>query len=222
MSSKYAFLRTKASFIIVGLILGLFTGFKIANSQYRREQGRALSSAAARSASGLPRAGGEHATAEIRAVIDKAKANPNDADAQMDAASQFIQIERPEEAMPFLEQAGKARPNDPRITAGLGVAQFMLGNLEQAATWLKKSRDLGATEPTVTSLLVGAYIQTGKNLDEADRLLKELESKGIDPVKLAQIRADLNAARGGRLGDTKSVLSHGPDDSKASSTGGKK
>jgi len=211
MSSKYAFLRTKASFIIVGLILGLFTGFKIANSQYRREQGSALSSAAARSAGALPRAEGEHATAEIRAILDKAKANPNDADAQMDAASQFIQIERPEEAMPFLEQADKARPNDPRIAAGLGVAQFMLGNLDQAATWLKKSRDLGATEPTVTSLLVGAYIQTGRNLDEAELLLKELESKKVDPVKVAQIRADLSAARAGKLGDSKSVLSHGPE-----------
>lgn len=227
MSNKYAFLRSKAALLIFGLLLGLMAGFKVANSQYRREQGKAISSATAR-VSGARGGEGAHAGGGM-AVIEKAKANPSDAEAQMEAASQFIQIERPNEAMPFLEQANKARPNDPRITAGLGVAHFMLNNLDEAATWLKRSRDLGATEPTVTSLLIGTYIETRKNLDEADRLLKELESKGVDPVKLARIRADLNAARAGKTsnpstqgpaapgGGSKSVLDHGPDP-----TGGKK
>src|SRR5262245_44364100 len=130
MSNKYSFFRTKVSFIIIGLILGLFTGFKVANSQYRREKGRALNSAVAKSASSQSNKDASHATEEIKAIIDKARANPNDADAQMDAASQFIQIDRPQEAMPFLEQANKSKPNNPRIHAGLGVAQFMLGNLD--------------------------------------------------------------------------------------------
>jgi Flp pilus assembly protein TadD len=232
MSNKYAFLRSKAALLIFGLLLGLMAGFKVANSQYRREQSKAISSATAR-VSGARGGEGAHAgsgaTAEVRAAIERAKANPSDAEAQMEAASQFIQIERPNEAMPFLEQANKSRPNDPRITAGLGVAHFMLNNLDEAATWLKRSRDLGATEPTVTSLLIGTYIETRKNLDEADRLLKELESKGVDPVKLARIRADLNAARAGKTSNpstqgpaapgsgSKSVLDHGPDP-----TGGKK
>jgi tetratricopeptide (TPR) repeat protein len=207
MNSKYAFLRSKIAFIILGLIAGLFTGFKIANSQYRREQNRALASAAR----GSRGSGADHAAADVQAVMERARANPNDADAQMEAASQFIQIERPDEAMPFLEQANKAKPDDPRILAGLGVAHFMRNDLEQAATYLKRSRDRGATEPTVTSLLVGAYIQQGKNLDEADRLLKELEAKGLDPTKLSQIRADLNAARSGSGGAPKTMLNHGPE-----------
>src|SRR5262249_41766244 len=217
MSNKYAFIRTKASFIIIGLILGLFTGFKVANSQYRRERGRAISSAVANSASSKSNNEASRATEAIKAIIDKAKANPNDAQAQMDAASQFIQIDRPTEAMTFLEQANKAKPNDPRIYAGIGVAQYMMQNLDQAATWLKRSRDLGAKDPNVTSLLIGAYIETRKNLDEADRLLSELESLGINPAELTRIRAELNAARDDKKtavgGGAKTMLQHGPENS---------
>jgi tetratricopeptide (TPR) repeat protein len=227
MSNKYSFLRTKISFIIIGLVIGLFTGFKIANSQYRREQGKALNAGLARNPENKAGQGAGHANEEVQAIMEKARANPNDPEAQMDAASQFIQIDRPQEAMPFLEAADKAKPNDPRINAGIGVAQFMLGNLDKAAAHLKRSRDLGATEPSVTSLLIGAYIETGKNLDEAERLLKELESKGVEPARLAQIRADLQAARAGKKppsvsglgadpnaktgGNSKSMLSHGPE-----------
>jgi Flp pilus assembly protein TadD len=229
--SNYAFLRSNASLVTIGLAVGLFGGFKIANSQYRSQQAQSLNRAVAQATGGMsnPAADGE-----VRAMIDKAKANPNDAEAQMDAASQFIQIERPQEALPFLEQADKARPNDPRIMAGLGVAHFMLGQFDEAAGWLKRSRAAGASEPTVTSLLIGSYIHTGKNLDEADKLLKELEAQGLDSSKLARIREDLNAARSGNSRgaeakpETKpgarSVLDHGPEEPKvkpAKPSGGK-
>lgn len=224
--NKYAFLRGRVALAIIGLVIGLFSGFKVANSQYRRaltnQQMAALRNPAARPAGTTGGADAGHATAEVSAVIERARANPNDAEAQMEAASQFIQIERPNEAMSFLNQANQAKPNDPRVTAGLGVAHFMLGDFAESARWLKQSRALGATEPTVTSLLIGAYIEQGKNLDEADKLLKELEGQGIDPTKVARIRADLDAARTGKraaapnqsgkaTAPNKTVLSHGPE-----------
>jgi Flp pilus assembly protein TadD len=230
MANKYSFLTTKVSFVIIGMTLGLFAGFKVANSQYRREQGKAI---AAATAGKLPMQAGRsndgHADEQVQSMLENARKNPNDAEAQMAAASQFIQIEQPQKAMPFLEAADKAKPNDPRINAGLGVAMFMSGNLDGAAKHLERSRELGATEPSVTSLLIGAYIETGKKLDQAEKLLKELETKGLDPVKLSQIRADLNAARAGKKvagvpaqndnegTGSKTMLNHGPE-----SPGGKK
>jgi Flp pilus assembly protein TadD len=224
--SKYAFLKGSLSLAIAGLVIGLFVGFKIANSQYRSQQGESLRRAVTQTAGGMAgSAGAGGGAAKVTAILDRAKANPGDADAQMDAASQFIQIERPREALPFLQQANKARPDDPRIHAGLGVAHFMLGEFNEATSWLKRSRELGATEPTVTSLLIGSYIQTRQNLDEADRLLKELEGRGISPDKLAAIRQDLVEARAGRM-ESRSVLDHGPENPKspnkpAQSSGGK-
>ncbi|HEU0179262.1 MAG TPA: tetratricopeptide repeat protein [Blastocatellia bacterium] len=214
--SKYAFLRSNASLIIIGSLLGLIGGFKIANSQYRSQQSEVLKRDIARATNGLP-----GSQAEVNAIIERAKANPNDAEAQVQAASQFIQIERPEEAMPFLEQARTIRPNDPRVSAGLGVAHFMMGQYDQAKDWLKRSHDQGADDPTVTGLLIGSYIRTGKNLDEAERLVSELEAKGVEADKIAQIRQELNAARSGKTENPaatpqpRTVLSHGSEGSKS-------
>lgn len=230
--SKYAFLRSNASLVIIGLLLGLIGGFKIANSQYRGQQNAVLQRDIAQATSGMPglRAGLQGGSS---AIIEKAKANPNDADAQLDAAIQFIQSERPQEALPFLEQARNNDGDDPRISAAFGITYFMLGRYDQAIESLKRAREQGANDLNVTSLLLGAYIQTGKNLDEADRLLKELEAKGIDPAKLARIRADLNAARASENGSSnvnpgaasgpKTTLSHGPEEPKIapSRSGGK-
>src|SRR5262245_7949864 len=102
--SKYAFLRSNASLIIVGLLHGFVSGFKIANSQYRSQQGESLKQDIARATSGMPSGGPQ---AEISAIIERAKANPNDVEAQLEAATQFLLIKRAQESIPFLEQARK-------------------------------------------------------------------------------------------------------------------
>ncbi|MGH9753922.1 MAG: tetratricopeptide repeat protein, partial [Blastocatellia bacterium] len=222
--SKYAFLRSNASLAIIGLILGLVGGFKIANSQYRSERRKVLEQDIDRATSGM-----SSSQAEINAIIEKAKADPNDVEAQIEAALQFIQSERPQEAMPFLERARAADPNDKRLNAGFGYAYFVMGQYDQAIDSLKRSQEQGVNNPIITTLLIGSYIQTRKNLDEAERLFKELETQKVNPAQLAQIRADLDTARSGKTenpGATPSektneaqkprtVLSHGPEEPKS-------
>jgi tetratricopeptide (TPR) repeat protein len=221
--SKYAFLRSNAALIIVGLLLGLVSGFKIANSQYRSQQGESLKQDIAQATKRF-----SDPQAEISAIIEKAKANPNDAEAQLEAASQFLQINRVQEAMPFLEQARKVDPNDRRVIAFIGVTSYMMGQYDQAIESLKRSRDQGVNSPFVTSFLIDSYIKTRKNLDEARLLLKELETQGIDPAELARIQADLEAARtggtvnqgapssekNGEAQKPRTMLSHGAEESK--------
>jgi tetratricopeptide (TPR) repeat protein len=228
--SKYAFLRSNASLVIICLLLGLIGGFKIANSQYRVQQSAPLNRDIEKATSGMT---GQQA--EVAAIIEKAIANPNDVGAQIEAAIQFLQIERAQEALPFLEQARKTDPNDRRVIAVFGVAHFQLGQYDQAIDFLKRSREQGVNSPEFTSFLIGSYIQTRKNLDEAARLLKELETQGFDPDRLAQIRANLSAARsggaatsdptpssqpkdGGEASKPRTVLSHGPEDPKPKSS----
>jgi len=224
--SKYAFLRSNSSLVVVGLLLGLIGGFKIANSQYRSQKSASLNRDIAQATKGM-----DGPQAEVSAIIDKAKANPNDADAQLDAAAQFLQIQRPQDALPYLEQARKADPKDRRASAGLGVAYFMMGQYDQAIESLKRSREQGANSPFVTKFLIDSYIQARKNLDEAELLLKEIESQGADPGSIAQTRAELNAARtggtvnsgaapgaqpkdGADASQPKTMLSHGPEEPK--------
>ena len=225
--SKYAFLRSNASLVIIGLALGLIGGFKIANSQYRIQQSASLKRDIAQATNGMT-----GPQAEVSAIIDKAKANPNDADAQVQAALQYVQIDRFQEAMPFLEQARKVDPSDRRVDAVQGLAFFLQGQFDQAIDSLKRAREHGVNDPSVTSLLIGAYINSKKNLDEAERLYKELESQKVPPNTLADIRADLDAARAGKTvnptvnqgeapgeknGETmkpRTTLGHGPEQPK--------
>ena len=221
--SKYAFLRSNAALIIIGLLLGLVSGFKIANSQYRSEQGASLKRDIARAIDGR-----SNPQAEVSAIIERAKANPNDIEAQLEAASKFLETSSVQGALPFLEQARKVDPNDRRVVAFFGVAYYMMEQYDQAIESLKRSREQGVNAPFVTRFLIDSYIQTRKNLDEAQRLFKELETQGVDPAELAQIRADLEAARtggavnqrppssekNGEAQKPRTTLSHGPEEPK--------
>src|SRR5262245_36873388 len=170
--SKYAFLRSNASLVIVCSMLGLAGGFKVANLQYHREQSVAKNREIANATRGMPGLQ-QGSQAEVSAILEKAKANPNDFDAQFDAADQFFTIGRPQEALNFLEQAKKANPNDWRVNAGFGVAYLMMDDYDRAIEFLKRAREQKADNPGVTMALVDLYIKTHRNLDEAEILLKE-------------------------------------------------
>lgn len=221
---KYSFLRTNISLAIIGIVLGLACGFKLANWQYRRHQGIALQSSVAQATSRAAQGDGQNLTPEQReqmvnqakAVIDKAKSNPNDVEAQLEAADQFIQIDRPDEAIQFLEQAQKANPNDARTLHGYGIVYSMKGQFGEAIKAAKRSLELNPSNPRVQMLLAVTYIQAKTNLDEAEKLLGGLESSGaINPEVLASARQDLTAARSGNpASGNKTMLNHGPEEPK--------
>ncbi|MCI0336291.1 MAG: tetratricopeptide repeat protein [Acidobacteria bacterium] len=238
---KIAFLKSKVSIIIIGLVLGMAVGFKIANSQYRREQGALLSSAVAQASGQITgsesadSSGGRNLTPEqrnqiineVKSIVDKARNNPQDIEAQFDAAAQFIQISRPEEALKFLEQAKKVKPDDARTMAGFGVAYLMMGRASDAVKSAKRARELDPNNPNFSILLFSAYLESKQDLAEAERLLKGLESSGLDPKRLSEMRADLNATRSAGVNqNSKTMLDHGPDETKplrgGDKTGGKR
>ena len=221
---KYSFLRTNVSLAVIGIVLGLACGFKLANWQYRRQQGLSLQASVAQATSRTAQEGGQNLSPEQReqmlnqakAVIDRAKSNPNDVEAQLEAASQFIEIERPDEAIQFLEQAQKADPKDARTQHGFAVVYSMKGQLPESVNAAKRSLELRPGNPSVQMLLAVTYIQAKTNLDEAEKLISGLESAGsVNPEILASARKDLNAARsGGSAPGNKTVLNHGPEEPK--------
>lgn len=227
---KYAFLRTNLSLAIIGVLVGLVVGFKAANWQYRRVQGTALQNSVAQANSRQPQSRGansesnqnltpaqrEQMVNEVKALIEKAKNNPNDVEAQLEVADQFIQINRPDEAVQFLEQAAKADPNDARTQHGLGIVYSMKGQFDEAIKAAKHSLELSPNNPRVEMLLAATYIQTKTHLDEAEMLLKKLETSAvISPDVIASAREDLKAASaGGSTSSPKTMLGHGPEDPK--------
>jgi Flp pilus assembly protein TadD len=218
---KFDFLKTKVSISIIGLMLGLAVGFKIANLQFRNEQGVIKNNAIVEAADKLSPGSNmspEQLQNQVRATIDKAKANPEDADAQFEAAAQYIEINQPQEALTFLEQGIKARPNDVRMLSGLGLVYLMLGRFDDAIKSAKQARKLEPKNLSTTIVLFHAYVESRKNLTEAEELLREVESSsGVNPQMVAKMRQDLDAARSGGANSgsgpaSRSTLDHGPRD----------
>jgi tetratricopeptide (TPR) repeat protein len=218
---KFDFLKTKVSISIIGMVLGLAVGFKASNLQFRDDQEKIKRKAIVEAAGQLSQGNNmspEQINNQVRAIIDKAKANPEDANAQFEAAAQYIEINQPQEALTFLEQGIKARPNDIRMLSGLGLVYMMLGRFDDAIKSGKQARELDPKNLSATIVLFHAYVESRKNLSEAAELLREVESSsGVNPQMVARMRQDLNAARSGGANSgsgpaSSSTLDHGPRD----------
>jgi tetratricopeptide (TPR) repeat protein len=224
MRRFFELLKKNGSIALIGLLIGLFGGFKLANAKYRGVQGAALNAQASRAAANLGAnqggTSGPGMSNQVSAVLERAKAKPNDIEVQLEAADQFLQIQRPQGALEFLQQASKINPEDPRVMTALSTAHLMLGSYGEATTWArralgKKPDDLGAK-----LLLTFALIEARQNLDEAEKLLTQIEAIRPGDKILADARASLNAARtSGTPAQPQSVLQHGPDEPKPKSGG---
>src|SRR2546421_6642431 len=93
---------------IIGLI-GLALGFGVSfflTQNYNRNN---MTQAASAQASGMPGAGGaagqQAMMGQVQQTIEKAKNNPKDFDAQLNAASVFYEVDRYAEAVEYLKKA---------------------------------------------------------------------------------------------------------------------
>ncbi|HZS05168.1 MAG TPA: tetratricopeptide repeat protein [Blastocatellia bacterium] len=234
---------TKKAFVyaLIGLGIGLIAGFKLANSQYRRQLNANTAAEALQAATRVQ--GGKGAVSvtggatqqseqiinQTRAIIEKARQSPNDFEAQMQAAEQFMQIRRPEGALEFLQQANKLKPEDGEVMSELAGAYFFQEKFADAITWARRTLGKTPDNPPAKFYLAYSLIMSRQNLKEAEQLLTQLEASSVNAPEsareaLAEMRERLQQAKqegtSGKAGEAKSTLSHGPEEKSAA--GGKK
>jgi len=182
---------------IIGLLAGLILGFVITNSINRSysspaatqagppglespEQAGSLppdhpplpSAAAGSDASGAPAAGGP--PAEVMAVIEKAKKEPGNAEAQVQAAALYTQIGRYPQALELYEKAYKLTPNNLDVLRGLGNINFDLKKYPEAERWYQQALKLKPDDPNVrTDLGLTFYLREPRDLDRAIAAYRE-------------------------------------------------
>jgi len=130
-------------FAIIGLLVGLITGFVTANSinQSAVVQPVPGLQAPGQQAAGLPAGhpsvpgsqGGS--IPEVQAAIEKAKADPKDFEAQMKAAELYYQIQRFDGAIEYLKKANELQPENYEVMLNLGNANFDAGKYDEAEKW---------------------------------------------------------------------------------------
>lgn len=142
--------KEKTLFGIIGLLAGVIIGYvgtNYINTAYG--PGAPGSAASADGPANMPanhppmggNAGqtGSGEDGGAMAAINKARQDPTDFEAQIQAANLFRQIDRNEQALEFLTTARKIKPNDFDLLVNLGNTTFDLKQYETAEGWYQKA-----------------------------------------------------------------------------------
>ncbi|CAN5467765.1 hypothetical protein BH10ACI2_BH10ACI2_03100 [soil metagenome] len=190
-------------FSVLGLIVGLVIGFIGANSINKSavapQPVTATSGATAGpiSPSGNPSLPPDHpplgttsgsqspgatgaAIPQVSAAIEKAKAEPQNYEAQMTAADLYYQVQRFEEAAKIYETANKIKPNDMEPMIKAGNAYFDAEKYELAEKWYLQALTKEPKNTSVrTDLGLTYFLRSPRDVDSAIKQYKM--SLEIDP-----------------------------------------
>src|SRR5437773_9082604 len=132
-------------FGIVGLLAGLIIGFMFANSVNKHALSGIPTSTAAQTGNlpaGHPDVGRGQSgqqqqlgAPEVQAAIEKARAEPNNFEAQKQAANLYNQIQQFDGAIEFLKRANQLKPDDYDVIVRLGNANFDSDKYDEAEKW---------------------------------------------------------------------------------------
>jgi tetratricopeptide (TPR) repeat protein len=111
---------------------------------------------------------------DVMAVIEQARKEPANFQAQMQAAEMFKQINRHERALEFYERAYQTKPNDFKLLVALGDTNFDLRRYEEAGKWYQLALKQHPNDATVRmDLGLSFYLRSPRNLDQAIAAYRE-------------------------------------------------
>jgi len=159
-------------FLIIGLLGGCIVGFMFANSVNQSAIKPIAASANSNAAipPGHPEIGGNTGgmQPQVQAAIDKAKAEPDNFEAQMKAAEMYYQIQKFDGAIEFLKQANKLKPDDYETIVNLGNSYFDASQHEEAEKWYSAALAKKADDVSVrTDLGLTFIFRQPPNYDRA-------------------------------------------------------
>ena len=178
--------RDNLLFAIIGVLLGFIVGFIFSstmNQRYGPGATATVPSAQNLPADHPPIQSGDSQNpqaifAQVQASMKKAREEPNNFDAQVDAAKLEYQIQRYDQAVEFLLKANQLKPDDYDVVAMLGAANLEGGHYDMAEKWYKIAL---SKKPDDVGVLAGmAYMQLQKgDAKAAEKAIASLEK--VDP-----------------------------------------
>lgn len=189
--------RENLLFAIIGILLGFIIGFIFASTMNQRygPGAPAASSTQNLPADHPPIQGADPQNpqamfAQVQAAMKKAREEPNNFEAQVDAAKLEYQIQRFDQAVEFLLKANQLKPDDYEVVVMLGAANLEASHYDMADKWYKIAL---AKKPDDIGVLASvAYLQLQKgDANEAEKAIASLEK--VDPANqdLPQFRDKL-------------------------------
>ena len=178
--------RDNLLFAIIGALLGFIIGFIFSstmNQRYGPGAPAPIASTQNLPADHPPIQSGDTQNpqaifAQVQASMKKAREEPNNFDAQVDAAKLEYQIQRYDQAVEFLLKANQLKPDDYDVVAMLGAANLEGSHYDMAEKWYKIAL---TKKPDDVGVLAGlAYMQLQKgDAQAAEKAIANLEK--VDP-----------------------------------------
>jgi len=196
--------RENILFAIIGLLLGFIVGFMFASSMSQK----AAMPAVAGSAQGLPAdhppVGGQGAAAnpqamqqQVQASLEKARNEPENFDAQLQAADLYYQIQRYDQALEYLLKANQLKPTDYRTVVLLGMVNLDAAHYDQAEKWYRAALKMKSDDVMVLSGLAATMLQKG-DAKAAEVAIAQLEKVDPSSEDLPQFRDKLASLKAGK------------------------
>lgn len=192
--------RENLLFAIIGVLLGFIVGF-IFSSTMNQKYGPGAP-AVVSTAQNLPadhpplqNAEGQNPQAifaQVQASMKKAREEPNNFDAQVDAARLEYQIQRFDQAVEFLLKANQLKPDNYEVVTMLGAANLEGAHYDMADKWYKIAL---AKKPDDVGVLASvAYMQLQKgDAKAAEKAIASLEKVDPSNQDLPQFRDKLKS-----------------------------
>ena len=197
--------RENFLFGIIGVLLGFILGFMLHGVMSQRDAERAAASTQQRPQ--LPTdhppidnagSGNSQQTMEqVQGTIARARNNPKDFEAQINAARLEYQIQQYDEAVKFLLTANQLKPDNYDVLVMLGEANMDAQHWDAAEKWYKAAQTKNPKDVAVAASLAFVGLQRG-DVKAAERAIANLEKLSPDGPDLQNFKSKLNDLKSGQ------------------------
>src|ERR1041384_805356 len=197
LSGGFGLTRDNFLFAVIGIPLGFIVGFMLHGVMSQRDAERAAASTTQRQQQLPPdhppigtdgssdaSANSQQSMEQVQQTIGRARSNPKDFDAQVDAASLEYQIGQFDEAIKFLLTANQLKPENYDVLVSLGTANMDAEHWDAAEKWFKAAQTKNPKDVRVAASLAFISLQKG-DVKAAERNIANFETLAPDSPDLA-------------------------------------
>ena len=178
--------RENILFAIIGVLLGFIVGFMFASSMSQKAAQTQTASASQNLPSDHPPVGSQQAPMDpaamreqVTAQIEKARNEPNNFEAQLQAAQLYYRIQRFDQAIEFLLKANQLKPTDYETVVTLALVNLDAGHYDQSEKWYRAALKMKTDDIRVLAGVAAATLGKG-DATAAEAAIAQLEK--FDPT----------------------------------------
>jgi tetratricopeptide (TPR) repeat protein len=195
--------RENLLFAIIGILLGFIVGFMFASSMSQKMLMPQTASTQQQMPGDHPpvgREGGADPQAvreQVTASLEKARTEPKNFEAQIEAARLYYQIQRYDQAIEFLVKANQIRPTDYETVRMLAVMNLDAGHYDTAVKWYQTAMQMKSDDVMVLAGLSHATLLKG-DAKAAEDAIAKLEKVDPNAQDLPGFRDRLASLKAGK------------------------